>query len=255
MTTEVWKDIIGWEGSYQVSDIGNVRSLDRVIENGRCKPYTIRGTVLKQKMSRCGYKSVTLQNAGTRVYPSVHRLVAKAFIPNQKDLPQVNHIDGNKENNTVSNLEWVTASENINHAFSIGLKPRGEGSPLTDLDEKVIHKVCEMLSEGYLNTEVVKTLGVTRDVVSKIKTGQSWKHITSLYPIPRKSRGLPENVVIRICELLQAGKTAQEVLDEMIEPDLTLAKIYSIRKRQYYTKISKNYNWKHRTPRKGKIRD
>lgn len=104
---EIWKDIEGCP-NYQVSNFGRVRSLPR--------PKT-KGGILTQRKNNCGYLKVYFMIEGKGKLVSVHRLVAKAFINNPKNLPQVNHIDGNKENNNVDNLEWCTAKSNSLHRF------------------------------------------------------------------------------------------------------------------------------------------
>lgn len=112
---ETWKDIPGYENHYQVSDMGNVRSLNFLGHKGVIH-------LLKQTKSYDGYLRVPLTLNGTKRTLSTHILVAKAFIPNPEKKPQVNHIDGNKENNCVHNLEWVTGKENIQHAIRNGLR-------------------------------------------------------------------------------------------------------------------------------------
>lgn len=115
--TEEWRDIRGYEGSYQVSNLGRVRSLDRYIPSRR---YYRKGRII-QPFDNKGYNNTSLSlNKVTRTF-CTHRLVAEAFIPNPDNKPCVNHVDGNKRNNLVSNLEWVTYSENTNHAIKLGL--------------------------------------------------------------------------------------------------------------------------------------
>lgn len=112
---EIWRDISGYEGLYQVSNSGNVRSM-----NYNKKPGNIKE--LKQKLRNNGYLEVHLSKDGKRKYFLVHRLVAEAFLENPDNKPQVNHIDGDKSNNNVSNLEYATNSENQRHAYDNGLK-------------------------------------------------------------------------------------------------------------------------------------
>ena len=116
---EIWKDIKGYQGRYQVSNLGNIKSL-------QIKGF-VRDKLLKQCKSRC-YQIVSLHSINGSKNCKVHRLVAESFICNPQDKPQVNHIDGNKLNNTVENLEWATAKENNVHACKTGLRkmPKGE---------------------------------------------------------------------------------------------------------------------------------
>lgn len=119
-----WADIPGWEGRYQVSDDGCVRSL--VGRRGE----SVLPHELKQKLDRYGYPVVCLRErpANRIEYPTVHRLVALAFIANPENKPQVNHKNGVKTDNRVENLEWSTNAENIQHAFDTGLISKEAGS-------------------------------------------------------------------------------------------------------------------------------
>ena len=112
---ELWKDIEGYEGLYQVSNLGRVKSLGRdyVAANGGIRH--IEEHFLKQAISPKGYLKVTLLKNGARSTKQVHRLVAEAFIPNPDNKPQVDHIDGNKQSNIVSNLRFATNKENCNN--------------------------------------------------------------------------------------------------------------------------------------------
>ena len=118
---EVWKDVVGYEGLYQVSNFGNVKSLGKEIAPKNRTPYWREGKMCKQFKSKFGYMIMTLTVNNKKVNKYVHRLVAEAFIINLENKPQVNHIDGNKENNSVYNLEWCTNSENMIHGFKNGL--------------------------------------------------------------------------------------------------------------------------------------
>lgn len=120
-TSEVWRNIDGYEGFYKVSNLGRVQSLNRVVAHKDGAIHKYPSKIIRPYISK-GYHYVQLHTKGSYVHKIVHRLVAEAFIPNPMNLPQVNHKDGNKANNYTSNLEWCTASENEKHAYREGLK-------------------------------------------------------------------------------------------------------------------------------------
>ena len=124
MEQEIWKDIEGYEGKYQVSNCGNVRSLMYHNTKG-----IKRISLLKPATDACGYFRCALSKNNILKTYKVHRLVAQAFIPNPNNYPQINHIDGNKKNNNAGNLEWCTNSMNQVHAYSHNLNQgaRGKG--------------------------------------------------------------------------------------------------------------------------------
>ena len=117
---EVWIDIEDCPG-YQISSYGRVKSVERIIKRGT-NFLSIRGRILKPWKRSKDYLSVGFRVDGKRKVVLVHRLVANAFIPNRESGMEINHLDGDKTNNTVENLEWVTASENVLHAYATGLK-------------------------------------------------------------------------------------------------------------------------------------
>lgn len=112
---EEWRPIVGFEGLYEVSNTGQVRSLDRCLVNSLGRSVFIKGKLLKIYDNTFGYKFVSLVMDKHSSPTYVHRLVAQAFIPNPQGLPQVNHKDENKSNNRVENLEWCTAKYNMNY--------------------------------------------------------------------------------------------------------------------------------------------
>lgn len=121
---EEWRDVINYEGLYQVSNLGRVRSLDRVIErtiNGTTFQQMVRGRMLKCTNGTNGYIFADLCKSGKIYRTGVHRMVASAFIPNPNDLPCINHKDRNKKNNKVENLEWCDYEYNNNYG---GAKPQ-----------------------------------------------------------------------------------------------------------------------------------
>jgi len=150
----MYKEIKGLEGRYSVNEDGNVFSHRRGI---RLKP-GLAG----------GYHCVKLAGKDRRV----HRLVAEAFLPNFLDKPQVNHIDGNKQNNALSNLEMATASENATHAFKMGLSPKGENHGRAKLSNEDVTTIKRLLLKGETNISIAKKFGVGDTAISKIKLGQ-----------------------------------------------------------------------------------
>jgi hypothetical protein len=110
---EFWRNIIGYEGLYQISTLGNVKSLGN--------EFSKKERLLKQKLDRNGYKSISLCKNGQSKYFSIHRLVAIHFLNRKDPSLHVNHRDGIKTNNNLHNLEWVTRSENQKHAYRLGL--------------------------------------------------------------------------------------------------------------------------------------
>lgn len=145
---EIWKDIKGYEGLYQVSNLGRIKSLKRQREVNLM--YSTKATVperiLKYGTSQ-GYLAVTLAKNKVNTKIRVHKLVALNFIPNPENKPHINHKDGNKHNNSVDNLEWVTPKENTKHAIENGL----------------LTSVCSF--KGYRHTEKAK---------QRIREGNKW---------------------------------------------------------------------------------
>lgn len=113
---EIWKDVLGFEGRYVVSNLGNVKSI--ITNHGKPQDKEI---VKRIRSDTCNYLYVQLSHKGKGTHKAVHRLVAECFVDNPESKPIVNHIDGNKHNNAADNLEWCTQSENLKHAVSLGL--------------------------------------------------------------------------------------------------------------------------------------
>lgn len=117
---EVWLSVKGYEGLYEVSHLGRIRSIDRRVEYSDGRVVIKKGKILSISAGKNGYENVRLYKDKKAKNHSVHRLVAQAFIPNPEDKPQVNHKDRNPLNNDFTNLEWVTHKENAQHAVETG---------------------------------------------------------------------------------------------------------------------------------------
>lgn len=153
MKSEIWKDIKGYEGYYQVSNYGRVRSLDRTVVDSWCTR-NLKGKILKQTKhngkQKYYYVSLSKDNQIKKVF--VHRLVARAFISNMKIKPQVNHKDGNPFNNKVENLEWVTNAENTQHAYDTKLNKKNQLPISFNGQTKSLRKWCRELNLNYKST-------------------------------------------------------------------------------------------------------
>jgi hypothetical protein len=121
-SNEEWKDVIGYEGYYMVSNMGNVKSTDREVPREKMGNIKKVGKLLNVNITPKGYCRVQLAKDKIQTNHLVHRLVAESFLSNEKDKPFVNHKNSNRRDNNVSNLEWNTASENLQHAYEDGLK-------------------------------------------------------------------------------------------------------------------------------------
>ena len=181
--SEVWKDIDGYEGSYQVSNMGRVRSVDRVVTDKDGRVCRYKGRVLKPGVNTRGYEYIALYNDTGRSNKTVHRLVLEAFKPrvNMNDL-QVNHIDGVKLNNHLTNLEWVTAHDNMLHAYDMGLiKKRSEDSHYAKLSNADVLEILQRLDNGELQRDIALDYGVGRRCITDINTGATWRAVKEEY--------------------------------------------------------------------------
>lgn len=163
---EIWKDAVGLEGIYMVSNKSRVK---RIMH--RKNP---SNNLRKQNIDSGGYVYVTI-NGTTH---SVHRMVAKAFVPNPLNLPQVDHLDNNKKNNLPENLEWVTSKENINRAWKDGLckSTKGEANIRSVLTEKDVLEI-RAIGKSKKAKYIAEIYGVGIEAIYKILRNERWTHI------------------------------------------------------------------------------
>ena len=168
---EVWKDIKHCNG-YMVSNKGRVKSICRKVNSRFGLHRTVSERILKQAVTGNGYLQVWLGKS-----TSVHRIVAKTFIDNPKNLPYVNHKDGNKQNNNISNLEWCTPKGNVRHALELGIfaKIKGEQAGASKLKEK---EVLDIFFDNRSHTVIAKDYPISRTTVTLIKQKKNWNYLT-----------------------------------------------------------------------------
>lgn len=162
---EEWRDVVGYEGHYQVSNFGRVKSFWR---------HQV-GKIITPQLNHKGYLVVELRDGQSRKVKFVHRLVAQAFIPNPDGKPEVNHRDGGKFNNHVDNLEWVTRIENMNHAVQSGFVATGEDNYQAQFTNEQAY--CIRVNPDNLTIdELAKKFNCNPRKISQIQLGQTYKN-------------------------------------------------------------------------------
>jgi len=176
MNMEAWKDVVGYEGVYKVSSCGRVM---RVAQGQGAHP----GRVLKPQRHARGYLHLALSRDGKSTNVSIHRLVAEAFLgraPSSEH--QVNHKNGNKADNRVENLDWVTCSENHRHAYGVlgrkGIGPVGEASGSSKLTRKQVKEIRRLYVMGeYSQRYLGEMFKISRTAIGRIVRRECWQHV------------------------------------------------------------------------------
>lgn len=175
----LWKDVPGFEGLYIVNELGIVKGVDRIVYRSDGVKQTYKESIKKQSISKRGYYYVTLSKDGKSTKVKIHRLIGKLFIPNPENKPQLNHIDGNKLNNSLDNLEWVTNKENSNHAIYSGLiDNKGSKNGMSKLTEEEVIDIRNMKHSGMFNIkEIAYCFKVSETCIYNIINRKRWNHI------------------------------------------------------------------------------
>jgi hypothetical protein len=191
---EEWRDIRGFEGLYQASNLGRIRSIDHTARARANKTRTVKGRILKPTVSHgLTYRTVSfwVEVKQERFY--VHRLVATAFVPNPHGYLTVNHKDENKENNSARNLEWCTHAQNMAHAATHKLMKgnsisKGEQNHQSKLTDTQVSEIKRRLSIGESCQCISRDYPVGKSAIGEIKRGRSWRHVQANADA-RRSRG------------------------------------------------------------------
>jgi hypothetical protein len=207
------------------------------------KVYSIKSKkFLSAGLSKRGYLTVNLYQDGEGKTFPVHRLVAMAYLDNPDNLPVVNHKNGDKTDNRVSNLEWCTQKDNILHAVETGLQKPIDYDEMRHLSDDEAHEVCSLLDSGFRVKDICSLLGYSQNTVSRIKAGITYKEISAEYnfsSVPSSYR-ISVQKVTRICEALQEGLGVSKIIKKF---NTTHYMVTKIKKREKYTEISNSYKW------------
>lgn len=179
---DAWHPFPGYEGRYEVTLSGRVRSLPRYVNSPAAGGHRkISGRELRLQLIKGYWGFLARGDDGRKTSAYVHRAIAALLVPNPESKPHVNHIDGNKANNDPSNLEWVTHAENMRHAFATGLTPLpvsgpGEESPAAKLDWEKVRQIRLLLDEGALtHAEIGRRFGVKKGAIGCIARNETWR--------------------------------------------------------------------------------
>lgn len=177
-----WFDAIGFEDRYQITRCGLVRSKPRIVNSPVCGGRRMIGGKILKPASVRGYLAVQPVIGGKRRTIYIHRLLAHLFVENPDNKPCVNHIDGDKANNDIANLEWCTHRENMQHARATGLAPSpkvgpGETSPSSKLDDIKIRDIRERAAQGESHRSIAASYGVSSGTIGFITRRETWGHV------------------------------------------------------------------------------
>lgn len=246
-TEEKWKriKIDGEKTNYKISNLGRVMNCG--VGLGKIKEYD---TVCNK------YSRVSIKHNDVKIKFALHRLVAMYFcaIPKRHlkngltfDDLVVNHKNGLKNCNASFNLEWVTSTENTDHAWKTGLCDdiRGENTHLAKITEEQAIQICELIMKKKSNKEISKKLGVTPKTIQHIRSGECWKHIVCKYKFPKLGKAKPfqmsDDTIHQICKKLELKTLSDSEIGK--EFGVSREFVRDIRRKKRRTNISQFYNF------------
>jgi hypothetical protein len=177
LATEIWKDIKGWEGFYQISSLGRVKSLERYKDSGNGLQKVYEKVLIPYKANK-RYFIIGLSSESKTHAKYIHRLVLLTFIGYPKENQEACHNDGDISNNRVNNLRWDTRINNIKDKSKHGTQLQGESSPLAKLTEKDVIEIKRLYKTGsYYHRDLAVMFGVSRANICLIVNEVNWKHL------------------------------------------------------------------------------
>ena len=190
--------------------------------------------------------SIRCDNGKVKKY-LLHRLVAICFIPNPDGLAEVNHKDGDKLNNHVDNLEWVSRHQNQQHAFETGLNTNlGSKNGRAILSEQDALDIYQLLLDGLTENDIAKRFSVDKNSIKNIKYKKNWGHILKDLPdiqVKYKSKSISESTARWICERLASGLCVKDIMLQSTNDRITESIIWDIKRRKSFKYISEDFSW------------
>ena len=213
----------------EVNELGQIRSS---LTKSIYRPYTDKDGYLRCKVWD-GFKLLG-------VY--VHRAIALVFVDNPDSKPIVNHIDSNRANNSIANLEWVTPKENSEHGVKAGNFLVNEDAFASVYSNEQIKQVCELLSEGLTAKKISKETGVSLSVVNSVKIRRTWREISEQYTFHKTKPKITDDVALEIKRLVGEGKSVAEIVQTINHPRVNSDTVRNIKKGKTFKHLKVTFN-------------